>query len=76
MIISNYCEWHLRSITKVKHNLENFFGREAEVFAVYVVARKLSLEDILPHRQSELVGEDIIGNDFVLFFRMLILGPL
>ena len=76
MIISNYCEWHLRSITEAKHNLENSYGREAEVLAVYVVACKLSLEDILPHRQSEQVGEGIIGNDFVLLFRMLSLGPL
>ena len=35
--------------TKVEHNLENSFGREADVLAVYVVACKLSLEDILPH---------------------------
>ena len=47
MITSSYCELYLRSITKVKHNLENSFGREAEVLAVYVVACKLSLEDIL-----------------------------
>ena len=69
MIISSYCELYLHSITKVKHNLENSFGREAEVLAVYVVACKLSLVEKLPHRQSEQVGEGIIGNDFVLFSR-------
>ena len=66
-ILSSYCELYLHSITKVKHILENSFVRETEVLAVYVVACKLSLEDILPHRQSEQVGEGIIGNDFVLF---------
>ena len=51
----------------MKHDLENSFGREAEVLAVYVVACKFSLVEKLPHRQSEQVGEGIIGNDFVLF---------